>query len=184
MLKSTVLSVVNSKPIKFFSLLAGLLLAAYGTSAKAEVNVENLSSSNRSDQQSTVVTAESIVAEPLLLHTDPTDETTTLQSINQAVDLSGATSNSTEALETLSDATSTDNAYARLRSLLQREESTEAVISPTEEFPSQSEDYAITDEARTGLDSTPSAPFSSDVFSDMPLFDTPLLVGDGGAPHF
>ncbi|MEL7333685.1 MAG: hypothetical protein AAFN12_15670 [Cyanobacteria bacterium J06560_2] len=120
------------------------------------------------------------MVKPPLLHTEPTDETTTLQTVSRRVDLSGPTADSTEALEALSEEISTDDAYARVRSLLQVvEASTESVTSPTEDMAFQAEDYALDDDAHTGLDAFPSLSFPSETFSD-----TPLLIGDGGLPLF
>ncbi|MGD1864375.1 MAG: hypothetical protein ACFB0D_07460 [Phormidesmis sp.] len=173
---------MNFKPIKFFSLLAGLLLAAHGTAVNAEVNVENLSSSDRSDTQSAVATAESMVIEPPLLNADPNDETATLQTVKRAVDLTESIVASVETLEALSEETSTDHAYARLRSLLQTEESTESVTLPTEEGAFQAADYAIADEARMELDVSPSVAFPSEVFLSNPFLSNSFLSNLVQAP--
>ena len=84
---------MNAKLNKFLSIFAGCFLAAYGTAVRAEVNIEQLPSTRRENQQSTVSTA------------------------SDALSIDTPTTNSPTA-----NALTIEDSYARLQALLNDEE--------------------------------------------------------------
>ncbi|MEM9090111.1 MAG: transporter [Cyanobacteria bacterium P01_F01_bin.53] len=202
---------MSSKLSKSVSFLAGLFLATYGAAVGAETTVENLSSGDRSDEQVTLATADSVadsvVAEAPFLAA-PTNEVTT------TIERTASTRTNADSIERAS----LDDSYARLQALLNdgdlsdtdpsefsvvEQDTQDALDSvpssladesisgevalsterPTEEIVFQSEEYSPIDVALTGIESLEFDSFSADSPLGDPVF-SPVLIGDGGAPHF